>query len=530
MMRAWIVATAIGAAALTIGWTGRPQAQPRPATVAPTALAKPETAPNIILIVADDLGYGDTGVYGSTLIKTPNIDALAHSGVRFTAGYVTHPVCSPSRAALMTGRYQQRFGYEFNPVGRDATGGVALNEVMIGQIMQRSGYRTGMIGKWHIGQGKGGYPTDRGFDEYFGMASGGSTYIVDPQPGDGFFTTPETEQTVRIGRYTAAPAQGPDAQRRRLARARVQFPITRNGTVVDVPGYLTDAFTDEATGFIDRNASKPFFLYVAYTAPHTPLQATKRYVDRYAHVTDPGKRVYAAMVSALDDGVGRIVERLRERGLDRRTLVVFLSDNGCAGYLNGACSNAPLGGFKGSHLEGGVRVPFIMAMPGRLPAGRIDTRAVSTLDVLPTAAALAKATLPTDRRLDGVNLLPYLTGARQSSPDRALFWRAGDNVAIRDGDRKMWTALRAPLSAKPGYLDHEDLAATTSARNGSHVMLYDLKRDPGEQRNLAAARPAEVRALSQKITVWNKGLIAPQWPSRRVAYVAHDGVTLEVHD
>lgn len=268
--------------------------QRRPFRIAP---AKADDRPNVIVIIADDLGYGDTGVYGSTLIKTPIIDALAASGVGFTSGYVTHPVCAPSRAALVTGRYQQRFGFELNPVGRDTATGVALTEITIAQLMQKAGYRTGMVGKWHLGQGRGYYPTDRGFDEYFGMASGGLTYIVDPKPGDEFYSTAETEISTSVGQPVAA-APGTEGAPRRLAAARARFPITRNGAVVPVADYLTDAFTDEATQFIDRNAARPFFLYLTYTAPHTPLQATKKYVDRYRDVADPGKRVYAAMVSA----------------------------------------------------------------------------------------------------------------------------------------------------------------------------------------------------------------------------------------
>jgi arylsulfatase A-like enzyme len=484
--------------------------------------------PNVIVILADDLGYGDTSVYGSKVIETPHIDALAASGVRFTDGYVTHPVCAPSRAALITGRYQQRFGFEFNPVGRDEETGVDLRELTIAQLMKQEGYRTGMIGKWHLGQARGYYPTDRGFDEYFGMASGGSTYIVNPKPGDEFFSTAETEVSTNIDRTAAKPAPGLTGQAQRLAAARRRFPITRNKQIVDEPDYLTDAFRDEAAEFIDRNSKRPFFLYLAYTAPHTPLQATKRYIDRYRHIEDPGKRVYAAMVSALDDGVGRVMSQLKANGIERKTLVIFLSDNGCAGYLGGACSNAPFSGSKATPLEGGIRVPFIAAMPGRIPSGRVDGRVVSSLDILPTALGLTGVTGQRQVRHDGINLMPYLTGGR-GSPNRTLFWRAGKGYALRKGNFKLWSAPLAPPGAAPGYVE-QDVGANIKSDQGHHIMLYDLAQDPSERNNLVGHRAGKVRALIREYSKWDAGLGTPTWPSRRVIYHKHDGQILEVRN
>lgn len=525
MRKRFMVVLVLAAAGCT---SARPPAADR--------VASPEAArarqPNVIVILADDLGYGDTGVYGSTVIRTPHIDALAASGVRFTSGYVTHPVCSPSRAALMTGRYQQRYGYEFNPVGRDETGGVSLREVMMAQIMKSAGYRTGMVGKWHLGQGKGFYPTDRGFDEFFGMAAGGTTFITEPQPGDEFFSTPDSEQSTTLARPDPAVAalRGPDAQRQRLLRARERFPITRNGAKVRVDGYVTDVLTDEATRFIDENAKKPFFLYMAYNAPHTPLQATKKYVDRYRDVSDPGKRVYAAMVSALDDGVGRIVAKLKQHDIGRDTLVVFLSDNGCAGYLNGACSNAPFSGYKGLHLEGGVRVPFIMAMPGRIGAGQVDDRAVSALNILPTAAALAGTALPAGRAYDGIDMMPFLTTRKAETPNPTLYWRSGEAFAIRHGNWKMWDATLAPPGSKTGYGLELESSGAGAAPLKRHAMLYDLARDSGERENLAPAQRQRVDDLRARMATWNRNLLAPQWPSRRISFHRYDGQLLEVHD
>ena len=216
-----------------------------------------------------------------------------------------------------------------------------------------------------------------------------------------------------------------------MANVRRLAPVRRGREVVEVKGYLTDAFTADAVRFIGANRAGPFFLYLAYNAPHTPLQAPKKYIDRCRDVADPGKRVYAAMVSAVDDGMGAVRAKLKAEGLEKNTLIIFLSDNGCAGYVLGACTNAPLNGFKGTHLEGGVRIPYIVAWPGRIPSGRVDNRMVSSLDITPTAAAAAGANLP--HGTDGVNLIPYLTGKNAGAPNPTLYWRAGPNFTIRRG-------------------------------------------------------------------------------------------------
>jgi arylsulfatase A-like enzyme len=492
--------------------------------------AEVETArrPNVIVIVADDLGYGDTSVYGSKVIKTPNIDALAASGVRFTSGYVTHPVCAPSRAALLTGRYQQRFGYEFNPVGRDRASGLSRSETALGQIMKSAGYRTALVGKWHLGQAPGYHPVDRGFDEFFGMTGGASSFMTEPQPGDEAHTPPGSEGSERV---TATDPLPPTATLRdRVQYARSRSPITRGREVVAVDEYLTEAFSEEAVRFIGDNRERPFFLYLAYNAPHTPLQATKLYVDRYRHVEDKGTRVYAAMVSALDDGVGAIRAKLKAENLERDTLIVFLSDNGCAAYILGACSNAPLAGFKGSHLEGGVRVPCIMSWPGKVLAGKVDDRAVTSLDIVPTAAALAGAKLP--KASDGVDLTPYLDGRNKGAPNPTLYWRAGPNFAIRDGDWKMWQVNRAPPNVEQtnnSSITPDGTPATVSAF-GQHVMLYDLKADRAERNNLASRRPEVVARLKAKLAAWNAGLVPPQWTSMRQSVKKHDGETLQIYD
>lgn len=488
----------------------------------------PTRRPNVIVILADDLGYGDTGVYGSKIVKTPNIDALAADGVRFTQGYVTHPVCAPSRAAILTGRYQQRYGWEFNPVGRDRTGGVARTETFIGDVMKTAGYRTGIIGKWHLGEAAGYQPLDRGFDEFFGVTAGATAFIVDAQPGDEMHTPRGSEGSYRTTVNDPLPPTATEQDR--MAYVRERAPVRRGRQVVQVKEYLTDAFTDEAVRFIDANRDRPFFLYVAHTAPHTPLQATKKYVDRYSHIPDKGQRVYAAMVSSLDDSVGAIRAKLKAEGLENNTLIVFLSDNGCAAYVGGACSNAPLAGHKGTHLEGGVRVPFIVAWPGRIPAGRVDQRLVSSLDIAPTAAALAGAKLP--KGSDGVDLMPYLAGGNQRTPNPNLFWRAGPNFAIRGGPWKMWIANKADPSeaaSNAATITPDGTHATVSPL-GQHVMLYDLSKDPQETTNVAAANPGIVQSLKARIEQWDKANAPPQWTSMRQSVKRHDGQLLKIYD
>ena len=491
------------------------------------AQAQAPKKPNVIVILADDLGYGDTSAYGSRIIKTPNIDALAADGVRFTQGYVSHPVCAPSRAAMMTGRYQTRFGYEFNPVGRDRTSGVSLNETFIGQVMKTAGYTTGMVGKWHLGMSQGYHPIDRGFDSYFGVTAGASAFIVDAKPGDEFHTPPGAEATYGTAEGGGAVAPGPIEEQMKIIRERA--PTSRGKEVVETKAYLTDAFTDEAVQFIGRNKDKPFFLYLAHTAPHTPLQATAKYIDRYKHIQNKGQRVYAAMVSSLDDSVGAVRAKLKAEGLEKNTIIVFLSDNGCAGYIGDACTNDPLNGHKGAHLEGGIRVPFIMAWPGHIKGGQVENRMVSSLDIAPTAAAQAGARMP--KGSDGVDLVPYLTGANKGAPNPSLYWRSGPNFAIRDGDWKMWVVNRADPAeeANSGSRITRDGVQATISPLGQYISLYDLKADPGESKNLAAARPEVVARLQAKLAEWDKGNVAAQWTSMRQAVREHEGVKIKLY-
>ncbi len=497
-----------------------------PATAVDKVAAAPR--PNIIVIVADDLGYGDTSAYGSKIIKTPNIDAMAAAGVRFTSGYVTHPVCAPSRAAILTGRYQQRFGWEFNPVGRDRRGGVSLEQPFVGDALKKVGYHTGLIGKWHLGDAPGYRPLDRGFDEFFGITAGATSFYTKSQPGDDTYTPPGSEGSFRATEKDPLPPTATDDER--MAYLRSVASVRRGTQVVQVDEYLTDAFTNEAVRFIGANKRKPFFLYLAYNAPHTPLQATKKYLDRYRDVPDRGTRVYAAMVSALDDGVGAIRAKLKAEGLEQNTIIVFVSDNGCAAYVRGACSNAPLSGHKASHLEGGVRVPYIVAWPGKIPGGQVDDRMVSTLDIVPTAAALAGAKLA--KGTDGVNLMPFVTGTSAATPNPTIYWRAGPTFAIRDGDWKLWEANKADPGAQASTAANITPDGTHAVVSplGKHVMLFNLKSDLGEKQNVAAANPDVVAALQSKLSAWDKDNVPPQWTSMRQSVRQQDGVLLKLYD
>ena len=465
----------------------------------PAAVDRP---PNLVIILADDLGYGDVGCFGCDRIETPNIDALARAGVRFTDAYVAAAVCSPSRAALMTGRYPQRFGYHFNNNSRT---GLPLNEQTLATRLNQVGYATGAIGKWQLGWSPEQQPQQRGFDEFFGMQSG-SIYI---EPG-----TPGVES------WSPLPVP---AKRRK--------PIYRGTEIVDEPEYLTDALTREAVDFIRRHRAQPFFLYLAHYAPHVPLQATSEYLERYAHIEDPATRIFAAMVSAVDDSVGAVMDTLGELGVADDTLVVFLSDNGCALYLGGACSNKPLTGGKRYQLEGGVRVPFIMAWPARLPAGNTYSEPVSSLDLMPTLLA-AGGIDQTPSGLDGVDLMPYLSGDETGPPHESLFWRAGPNRAIRQGRWKLWQVNRTTEEALasidgPGRL-LRDWEAPGGSPHGQLTLLYDLSSDIGEQRNLAAKHPDLVNRLVGQLDDWNAGMIDPTVVSTRGTVARIDGIPVEL--
>jgi arylsulfatase A-like enzyme len=408
--------------------------------------------PNLLVILADDLGYADVGFNGGKDIPTPNLDRLAARGVRCTNGYVTHPFCSPTRAGLLTGRYQQRFGHENNPawLPEDPNAGLPLTETTLPQVLKSAGYVTGCVGKWHLGAHPSLHPNRRGFDEYFGLLGGGHIYVPGGKGG-----------------------------------AEYTIPLDRNGQKEELQEYLTDAIGREASAFIARHKAEPWFLYLAFNAPHTPLQTKDEYLARVKHIEDETRRNYAAMVVALDEAVGGVLKTLRDQGLEENTLVWFFSDNGGPTGVTKA-NNTPLRGAKGTVFEGGVRVPFVVAWPARLPKGKDDPRPVHSLDVFATAVALAGAKVPESHKPEGVNLTPFLSGENNGSPHERLFWRhSGGSWAVREGN---WKLVSLP-DASP--------------------QLFNLWNDLGEANDVAAANAPIVARLKSAFDDWNRHNIAP---------------------
>lgn len=398
--------------------------------------------PNIIVIMADDLGYNDLGFQGSKNVKTPNLDQLAETGVAFTDAHTTASVCSPSRAGFMTGRYQQRFGHEANcPRGVQ---GMDTTEFTMGQAFKSLGYNTYMLGKWHLGATEEQYPTKRGFDEFWGLREGSRNYFYG-------------EKRDKLGNPHA---------------------IEHNGKHVKFEGHLTDRITDEAIRMVAENKDdKPFFMFLSYTAPHGPLQATPEDLTRAK-----GNK-YHALVQNMDDNIGRLVEFIDAKRIRKNTVIWFLSDNG---RTVAAASNMPLNGQKGIKFEGGQRVPFILNWPEKITGGRKFTKLTSALDIFATNFALAGGTT-TPKPLDGVDLRPYLNGTKKLSPHKELYWRKLEGAAVRSGK---WKLIKT---------------------EGLPPMLYNLNKDLGELNNRAGANPEKVKELEEKLAEWEKELIAPLW-------------------
>ncbi len=411
-----------------------------------------QAKPNIVVILADDLGYADLGCQGCDDVPTPHLDSIAAAGVRFTDGYATHPVCSPSRAGLMSGTYQHRFGFEHNsgPERYAASNfGLPRSVPTLAERLKEAGYATSMVGKWHIGFREGLRPHERGFDEFFGFLSGAHSYL----PGR------------------------PD-----------NHAILRGGEPVEEREYLTDAFGRESAAFIERNRGRPFFLYLAFNAVHSPLQATEAYERRFPDVADRKRKTYAGMLAAMDDAVGGVLEKLREHGLEERTLVFFYSDNG--GPTRQTTSrNDPLRGYKGQVFEGGIRVPLLIQWKGTLPAGMVYSHSVMGFDVHATALAAAGVPLSSEAPLDGVDLLPCLLGEKTGPPHESLFWRSGRQHAARLGS---WKLVHDP-------------------RQGGGDMLFDLGNDVGEANDLAGERPDKLRGLQAAYAAWDAQMMPAQW-------------------
>lgn len=426
--------------------------------------------PNFIIILTDDQGYADVGFNGSKDIRTPNIDRIANEGTKFTNGYVTYAVCGPSRAGLLTGRYQGRFGFDRNPHmdPTDVTSGMPLDEKMISEVLNPVGYTSSIIGKWHMGSHPKLHPNNRGFDHFYGFLAGGHRYF----PEDLIY------KDIAEGLNQENPK-----------KAWTSWYLTKlleNDKRIETTEYLTDELSNAAVEFIKREKDNPFFLYLSYNAPHTPLQASQEYLDRNQHIPAGKRRTYAAMITAVDDGVGRVLATLDELGLDENTLVFFLSDNGGPEKKN-ASDNGELRGGKGEYFEGGIHVPFAMRWPGRVPAGLEYSKPISSLDIMATFADLTNAPIAKDKPLDGVNLIPYVTGENKGQPHDVLFWRNFDKgiIATRRGN---------------------DKAILFQKNKHGQEHLYDLDNDLSETTNLYKENKVQFEKQQQEMKAWNNEL------------------------
>ncbi|MCF7848460.1 MAG: sulfatase-like hydrolase/transferase, partial [Kiritimatiellales bacterium] len=406
-------------------------------------------------------------------------DSIANNGVRFTDGYVTEPVCSPSRAGMLSGRYQHRFGYVWNVMPHVEGGtdeGLPHTETTLGEYLQQCGYRTGIMGKWHLGASADYNPVNNGFDYFYGFVHEGHYFVPPPYDGVTTLLRKKTLPDGATGRWTAPGGKllyhdilGDEPL------YDLHNPIQRGLKHVQEDRYLTDAFTDEALGFIDRNQKQPFLLYLAYNAVHSPLQGADAYMEKFAHIPDVQRRIFAAMLANLDDGVGKVLGKIRDCGLEEDTLIFFLSDNG-GPTRELTSSNLPLSGEKGQLLEGGIRIPFMVQWKNKIPAGETYRRPVVSMDIYATAAAVAGK--PVDgTRADGVDLMPYLLGENTGAPHEKLYWKRRNSGALRRGDWKVYRKQSRGKKKAPWE-------------------LYNLAEDISESNNLAKDNPAKLQELA----------------------------------
>ncbi|WP_068473609.1 sulfatase-like hydrolase/transferase [Saccharicrinis aurantiacus] len=419
--------------------------------------------PNIIIFMADDMGYQDAGFTGATDILTPNLDKIAASGAIFTHGYANHSFCAPSRAALLSGRYPYRFGFETNPAYDPANPnlGISKSEKLFPERLQEVGYKTGAIGKWHLGAAEDFHPNNRGFDYFYGFLGGGHDYFrID-------MTKPVWE----------AYLQG----------------LVRNKRPADFEGYLTTALSHDAVNFVNENKNNPFFLYVAYNAPHMPLQAPKEDIESYAHIKNKKRQVYAAMIDVMDRGIGEVMNALKKNDIYENTLVFFLSDNG--GPIgstkqptkgNGS-SNKPFRGGKGNFYDGGVHVPFIASWPAQIPANTVIEYPVNSLDIARTAVAVAGANANTSPQMEGVDLIPFASGKDKGAPHQFIYWRGGNG--------KNWAILAS------------DKMKSVNDKDSNKPELYYLPDDASEAKDLMSKHPERAEVLYKSWTEWNKNNI-----------------------
>lgn len=407
--------------------------------------------PNIIIILVDDAGYADFGFMGCKDLETPNIDKLAQSGVVLTDAHVSATVCAPSRAGLITGKYQQRFGFEANGTGYGDSGDIGLsdNVVTLADVFKSNGYKTIALGKWHLGGEKTDHPNQRGFDEFYGFKTGSRSYF---------------------------PIKNPSSYNM----------LQHNGERVEFEGYMTDVLGDQSVKYIEENKDTPFFMYLAYTAVHTPMDAKEEHLEKYKN--HPRQKL-AAMTWSLDENIGKLQQKLKNLGLTENTLIYFLSDNG--GAANNDSSGGPLKGWKGNKFEGGHRVPFIISWPKVIKGGQTFEGLSSSLDIFTTSLAAANIERADDLILDGVNLLPYLKGEKEGSPHDKLFWRKLEEAGVRIGDYKM--------------VQLQDYGA----------VLYNLSSDIGETANISLTNKKEFKLLQDAFKNWESKMMAPLWVEER---------------
>lgn len=418
--------------------------------------------PNIVFLFSDDAGYADFGFQGSKVMITPNLDQLAAEGIRFEQGYMTDATCGPSRAGLLVGRYQQRFGFEENNVpgymspnsalDQDDMG-IPLDQVTMADYLKKQGYATAFYGKWHLGAADRFHPTKRGFDEFYGFRGGARSYFA----------------------YLKAPYTPHNWLERGF------------GNLKEHEGYLTDVLAHEAIDFMERKvkAKQPFFAFLSFNAVHTPMDATPEDSAEFPQL-EGNRKTVAGMTLALDRASGKILDKLKELGIEENTIVVFANDNGGPTDQN-ASDNSPLSGSKSNYLEGGIRVPFLIKWPAKLASNTTYPYPISALDLLPTFYAAAGGDVSKLKNIDGVDLIPHLTGEKKERPHEILYWKKDVRAAIRMGD---WKLLR--FADRP-------------------AQLYYLPNDVQETNDLAAKEPERVKAMYKKLFEWESTLERPRW-------------------